>query len=259
MRNIPIAIPFHLFSALALTGCVLDYSLNPDWSTHDDSDGSDNESFDEDTETDTETVGQPEVTDSETNVVSSDDDVDDGTETNSSETKDSETQTDNGDNSGFEKCENNPICRENDQQERDCGNCGIQARSCQTDCTWGAWGECEPLPGCDNFCAGVLYEQRCWYLSGPGQSCMDICAAHGGYNDETSAYVGTPIQGGAQEICQDLFHALGQKGTVQSAHRGDGIGLGCHNMDGPLFWLDNPEFKPGSKYLMTQIVCSCNE
>ena len=48
------------------------------------------------------------------------------------------------------ECTNQGVCNPEDLPEtKECGNCGIQERSCDAaTCTWGTWGECQEGAGC---------------------------------------------------------------------------------------------------------------
>jgi hypothetical protein len=115
----------------------------------------------------------------------------------------------------------------------------------------------EPVPECG--LGGVLLWNICWYLGDAGQSCMDVCASHGGYHADTPQYVGTAGQGGSREECDAIFDALGYTGTVNQGHRTDGLGLGCHRWsDGVLWWLDSPNFDPNDSTGGARLVCGCH-
>jgi hypothetical protein len=105
---------------------------------------------------------------------------------------------------------------------------------------------------------GALLWGLCWYLGAGGQSCLEVCALHGGYAEETSDHVGVPAQGGSLAECNEIFTALGYfYGTVEGT-RDDGLGLGCHRWGGDvLWWLTDPPFDPAHSVLEAERVCGC--
>ncbi len=156
-------------------------------------------------------------------------------------------------------CRDEGTCEPGDSLEQGCGACLIKTKICRTDCSWGKWGPCETIPGCES-CAGVLYDGQCWYLGLPGASCRDACEDHGGYNNKTPEYVGTEEQGGSLKKCWALFHALGHDSSVVSAARHDGRGVGCHTWpEKGYWWLRSPDFDPDHSSTGAQIICACNE
>jgi hypothetical protein len=114
----------------------------------------------------------------------------------------------------------------------------------------------DPTPECGTD--GALLYGICWYLGSAGQDCFEVCGSHGGYDDDTPEYVGTPSQGGSVEECEAIFEALGYTDTVSPGYREDGRGLGCHRWsDGSLWWLDSPDFDPSDSMEPSQAVCGC--
>lgn len=76
-------------------------------------------------------------------------------------------------------------------------------------------------------CDGVAVGGACWYYGEIGDSCDDVCALHGGYDDRTRTYAGSA---GTDSQCMQVLEALqvledtdGQL-TVYSEDQG----LGCH-------------------------------
>ena len=51
----------------------------------------------------------------------------------------------------YSLCTGEGLCDAGQTEENECGNCGASVRTCQDDCTWNEWGECEDegmcLPG----------------------------------------------------------------------------------------------------------------
>jgi hypothetical protein len=98
----------------------------------------------------------------------------------------------------------------------------------------------------------------CWYLGGAGQSCLDVCALHGGYVSEVPEYVGIASQGGSLAECGEIFAALGYADVVIEGARSDGLGLGCHRWeDGVLWWLNFPAFDPADSVSAAELACGC--
>lgn len=77
------------------------------------------------------------------------------------------------------------------------------------------------------LCDGVVVGGACWYYGGIGESCKDVCALHGGYDEFTRTYAGSA---GTDSQCTQVLEALealsdtdGQL-TVYTEEQG----LGCH-------------------------------
>jgi hypothetical protein len=89
-------------------------------------------------------------------------------------------------------------------------------------------------------CSGAAALGLCWYLGSAGQSCGDVCAAHGSFDDRANGIVGTSSQGGTLQSCGDVMRALGYAAPTEAYVRFD-AGLGCHIWsDGSTYWLDDP-------------------
>jgi hypothetical protein len=106
-------------------------------------------------------------------------------------------------------------------------------------------------------CGGTRVFDRCWYLAPSNVSCNQHCTNHGGYNNETESYVGTPSQGGSLENCSAVLNALGRPSQVAEGTRDD-IGFGCHLWQGAdPWWLSSPNFDPSAAADVVSIVCAC--
>ena len=62
---------------------------------------------------------------------------------------------------------------------------------------------------------------------------MDICADHGGYNDETSAYVGTSIQGGHWKFAKTCSKPSARRVPSRVPTEAKAVGLDV------TIWVDN--------------------
>jgi hypothetical protein len=77
-------------------------------------------------------------------------------------------------------------------------------------------------------CEGATYQQVCWYLGEPDDSCTQTCEDHGGVDDGMLALVGTSAQGGSLDHCQAVMDLLGVHQTILDGFRMEGAGVGCH-------------------------------
>ena len=77
---------------------------------------------------------------------------------------------------------------------------------------------------------GFKLEENFWYLSKPGESCEQVCANHGGYNDATRTVAGSD---GSSLKCQLTFLGI-SKGTVGFEYLKEcpTAGLGCYIKNG---------------------------
>jgi hypothetical protein len=111
-------------------------------------------------------------------------------------------------------------------------------------------------------CGGALVFNICWYLGAERQNCLDICAAHGGFDNQSTTHIGTSSQGGSRDDCQQVMNALGRPGTVGASQRSDGLGFGCHvwsNSDN--YWLVDPSFDPDVQIPQgapVRMACGCD-
>jgi hypothetical protein len=110
-------------------------------------------------------------------------------------------------------------------------------------------------------CGGSRALGLCWYFSDPETSCNDSCSSRGGFDSRAAQYVDTTSQGGSAGACRQILTALGEPGSVVTATRDDGLGLGCHVWtDGTRFWLDDPSplFTPSPVAPpQVSIACAC--
>ena len=116
-----------------------------------------------------------------------------------------------------------------------------------------------PLADAALACSGVEVFGICWYVGAQGASCVETCAAHGGYRDAASAYVGTVAQGGSAAECDALLSALGEGSPASEGQRTDGAGLGCHLFGAQRdpYWLESPSFDAASRLGAVRVVCGC--
>jgi hypothetical protein len=105
-------------------------------------------------------------------------------------------------------------------------------------------------------CAGVVYEEMCWYLGERGQSCDATCGTHGAVDARGASVVGTTAQGGSLDGCSQVLETLGMSVAPTAAIRKD-VGLGCHLYDAEAFWLDEPSFTSDASQVSSRIVCAC--
>jgi hypothetical protein len=103
---------------------------------------------------------------------------------------------------------------------------------------------------------GSELDGYCWFLGADGVSCNDVCQDYGGY-EAVLSWIGTPVQGGSLERCDQLLTLLTSPGTTASGMRTDGLGLGCHLFYDERWWLSDPDFDPATKYSAVRLVCSC--
>jgi hypothetical protein len=105
-------------------------------------------------------------------------------------------------------------------------------------------------------CAGVVYEDMCWYLGERGQSCDATCARHGAVDERGATVVGTTAQGGSLDGCSQLLETLGMSVAPTAAIRKD-VGIGCHMYDAEAYWLDEPSFATDASQVSSRIACAC--
>lgn len=110
-------------------------------------------------------------------------------------------------------------------------------------------------------CSGSSALELCWYLGRSGESCSEVCEAHGGFDDRSLSRVGTSWQGGSSDDCAVVLGALGLQGTVYAAARYDLRGLGCHRWDDRVaYWIASPalaRFGPEARAPLAEIACAC--
>lgn len=106
---------------------------------------------------------------------------------------------------------------------------------------------------------GVQYADHCWFLGSGGESCIEVCADRGGFDDATINIVGTPDQGGSWEACRDIIRLMGFDGEVGAGYRveEEGGGVGCHLWDGELWWLYRPDLTPEARFSSASRICAC--
>jgi hypothetical protein len=120
----------------------------------------------------------------------------------------------------------------------------------------------EPVP-VEPECGGALLGGACWYLGVAGEACNDVCGARGGLEPASTAWVGTPAQGGSIESCAAVLAALGQlPGAVTEGFREDELGFGCHvflDVTGAAsaWWLTAPAFSPAVSDPSARLACGC--
>ncbi|MGB0513338.1 MAG: Ig domain-containing protein, partial [Wenzhouxiangellaceae bacterium] len=74
-------------------------------------------------------------------------------------------------------------------------------------------------------CGGTLVGGFCWYFGANNQSCNDVCAANGGYNNGTETFAGS---GGSNANCVTVLEALGQtQPGCTGAENRTGLPVGC--------------------------------
>jgi hypothetical protein len=108
-------------------------------------------------------------------------------------------------------------------------------------------------------CAGQRLFGICWYLGAFGESCEQVCSAHGGYADAATLFTGARAQGGSPEECTAILGVLAADVPARTAFRGDGVGVGCHTFglgENP-YWLTLPNFEPSSRLRLARIACGC--
>ncbi|MBN2695074.1 M23 family metallopeptidase, partial [bacterium] len=68
-------------------------------------------------------------------------------------------------------CTNQGVCSPASTQNQGCGNCGNQIRSCNNSCQWGSWGSCNGQ-GCT---PGSVQNQGCGNCGDQTRSCNSSC------------------------------------------------------------------------------------
>jgi len=157
-------------------------------------------------------------------------------------------------------CTDEGSCTAGDEETRSCGACREESKICENDCRWGRWGSCEPIDHCQPACGGTEVFGHCWYLTNAGDSCLNYCSRHGGYDSATEEIVGTESQGGSRSQCEDLFHALGYRGSVSSGTHSSGLGVGCNlwTTYDSLWWCRYPALNPAVGRERLRMICACN-
>lgn len=84
------------------------------------------------------------------------------------------------------------------------------------------WTVSPPTP-CGSGGTGREVGGYCWYSGADGQSCTDVCASHGGYNNATGTFAGSS---GSNSNCNAVLTMLG-KGTGNAGDTSVG-GIGCY-------------------------------
>ncbi len=103
----------------------------------------------------------------------------------------------------------------------------------------------------------------CWELSEAGESCSEACADLGGADSEAALYVGTALQGGSRDDCEELFNLLLQDTPygiyVASVAAPTNQGLGCYTYLslGGYAWIKDIPFDPEQHFMDTRMVCGC--
>ncbi|MGC4066328.1 MAG: hypothetical protein QM784_17180 [Polyangiaceae bacterium] len=106
-------------------------------------------------------------------------------------------------------------------------------------------------------CQGDFLFGHCWYFGADGASCMQICAAHGGFDPATKDWVGTEAQGGSLDECATLLRLVGVTEAPTEGYRTDGRGLGCIDYEGTPFWHATPSFDPNDSMPGARLICAC--
>lgn len=94
-------------------------------------------------------------------------------------------------------------------------------------------------------CGGVRVGGYCWYFGAKGQSCDEVCAAHGGYHDATRFYAGST---GSNSQCTAVLNTLNAPAGLPNLQTDDISAAGCCYLDYP-----NQEYQPPDvrvRYLM---------
>jgi hypothetical protein len=118
-------------------------------------------------------------------------------------------------------------------------------------------------PPIEPECGGALLDGICWYLGELDQACDSVCASHGGFDPSSTAWTGTPEQGGSIEACAALLEALGEPpASVTEGFREDELGFGCHLFVDEAgatsaWWLTAPAFSPAVSNPSARLVCGC--
>ena len=118
-------------------------------------------------------------------------------------------------------------------------------------------------PPIEPECGGALLDGICWYLGDLDQACDTVCAPHGGFDPSSTAWTGTPEQGGSIEACTALLEALGAPpASVTEGFREDELGFGCHLFVDEAgatsaWWLTAPAFSPAVSNPSARLVCGC--
>jgi hypothetical protein len=108
----------------------------------------------------------------------------------------------------------------------------------------------------DAGCAGDLVGGYCWYLSGAGESCDDICSTHGGYNSATASYAGSS---GSDAQCQAAANAVYTGGSWGGATTSS-FGVGCKiDMFGSIKRITSPATSSSAINGSDRRVCACNQ
>lgn len=117
-----------------------------------------------------------------------------------------------------------------------------------------------PAPDAAPVCGGTLIDELCWHLGEAGESCNEVCAQRGGYDERGTPIIGSDNQGGSLEQCTIILEALLNE-AADTNDDNDNVGLGCHlrGNDEDRVWLDEPDFSPDESSDDARIACSCIE
>jgi hypothetical protein len=113
-----------------------------------------------------------------------------------------------------------------------------------------------PVPGC----MGAPALGLCWHLGAYGVSCDEACdTSYGGFDPRTIFYTGKPSEGGSLVNCHTVLVALGISTAPMASYRPDGLGLGCHVLNGATYWLDQRQgpFDSGDSLYSVRRACAC--
>lgn len=75
-----------------------------------------------------------------------------------------------------------------------------------------------------NSCDGNLVADACWYLGNNGESCDDVCADHGGYNQATLTFAGSE---GNVNNCNQVADEISMGGSTVTNSTSCYYGYGC--------------------------------
>jgi hypothetical protein len=119
-----------------------------------------------------------------------------------------------------------------------------------------------PPPPVEPECGGALFDGICWYLGELDEACDSVCAAHGGFEPSSTAWIGTPTQGGSLETCATILELLGEAASVTEGFREDELGFGCHLFldeagTASAWWLTAPAFSPAVSNPSARLACGC--
>jgi len=105
-------------------------------------------------------------------------------------------------------------------------------------------------------CTGVRYRSHCWHLSHFDESCTEVCATKGGYDDATRTVAGDL---GSLADCDAVLALLGRDGNISEGTAEVVGGVGC--VAAPFattnFWITSPITTADAAWSSGERACAC--